>query len=326
MPKTKLLVISAPDEHLVRCLEPLRDALDVHLTGDQAEAESLASSAEVILLPGAAPKIVRLPEVWQQARSVRWVHSLAAGVEKVLFPALVASDVPLTNARGVYRRSLAEFAVLGVLYHYKKVRRLVECQRQSKWDQFTVRFMNERVMGVVGYGETGRECALLAHGLGMKIHALRRNSAKSANDPLLERIFEPQALQEMLAGIDVLLCAAPLTAETHHMISDAQFAVMKPTAIVINVGRGPVMDEAALIRALSEQRLAAASLDVFEVEPLPQSSPLWAMENVLISPHCTDWTEDPDALDLTMRLFIENFRRYQKGEPLANIVDKSAGY
>ena len=110
------------------------------------------------------------------------------------------------------------------------------------------------------------------------------------------------------------------------MISDAQFQVMKPDAIVINVGRGPVIDEAALVRALQNQQVAGAALDVFEEEPLPASSPLWDMENVLISPHCTDRTEDPDWLDLSMQFFVENFRRYQKGEALENVVDKKAGY
>jgi phosphoglycerate dehydrogenase-like enzyme len=130
----------------------------------------------------------------------------------------------------------------------------------------------------------------------------------------------------MLGEIDVLLCSAPLTPETQHMISDAEFACMKPSALVINVGRGPVIDEAALVRALQERRIAGASLDVFEVEPLPESSPLWNMANVLISPHCTDRTVDPDWLDLSMRFFVENFHRYLAGKPLENLVDKHAGY
>ena len=111
----------------------------------------------------------------------------------------------------------------------------------------------------------------------------------------------------MLSGIDVLLCAAPLTADTRHLISHAQFAVLKPTAILINLGRGAVVDEAALVTALQNRRLRGAALDVFEQEPLPEHSPLWGMENVLISPHCTDWTEQPTALELTMQCFIENF-------------------
>jgi phosphoglycerate dehydrogenase-like enzyme len=269
---------------------------------------------------------VNFQDVWPYLKSVRWVHSLSAGVEKVLFPELIESPVPLTNARGVFKRSLAEFAVLGMLYHYKKVRQLIESQRQHKWDDFKVRFTHDRIMGVVGYGEIGRECALLAKGLGVKIHAVRRNPEKSANDSIVERVFKPEELHAMLAEIDVLVCAAPLTPETHHMISDAQFQVMKPSALVMNVGRGPVIDEAALIRALQNKQIAGAALDVFEHEPLAADSPLWDMQNVLISPHCTDRTEDPDWLDLSMQLFVENFYRFNKGEALENLVDKKAGY
>ena len=130
----------------------------------------------------------------------------------------------------------------------------------------------------------------------------------------------------MLSGIDVLLCAAPLTSETHHLIGQAQFEALKSGAILINLGRGPVVDEAALIGALQSGRLLGASLDVFEQEPLPANSPLWAMENVLISPHCTDWTEQPAALELTLRFFLENLQRYRRREPLQHVVDKRAGY
>jgi phosphoglycerate dehydrogenase-like enzyme len=325
MSKTKLLVISPPDEHVVRNLESLRALSEVSISNDQSEVERLARTAEVMVISGAG-KALNLPRIWQEAKSTRWVHSLSAGVEKLLFPAFIESNVPLTNARGVYKRSLAEFTLLGIMYHYKRVRVMLDNQLQRKWAQFHVQFTTGRVMGIVGYGETGRECALLAKAVGMTIHALRRNPNKSDNDPLVDRIFGPQQLHQMLSGIDVLVCAAPLTAESRHMISHAQFDALKPNAIVINLGRGPVIDESALITALQNGKLLGASLDVFEQEPLPEQSPLWGMDNVLISPHCTDWTLQPPADELTMRLFIENFHRYQRGEPLENIVDKRAGY
>ncbi len=304
----------------------MRSRAEISISNDEQELERLAADAEVILYSGLTGKAVSFPEIWKHTKALRWVHSLSAGVEKVLFPELLESDVPLTNARGVFKRSLAEFAVLGMLFHYKEGRRLVENQRQHKWDNFYVKFVNERIMGVVGYGEIGRECALLAKALGMRIYALRRNHGKSEGDPIVDRAFKLDELPEMLAEIDVLLCAAPLTPETHHMIGDAQFAAMRPDAFVMNVGRGPVIDEAALVRALQEKKIAGAALDVFEKEPLPEASPLWNMENVLISPHCTDRTIDPDWLDLSMRLFVDNFNRYEKGEPLLNVVDKKAGY
>ena len=178
----------------------------------------------------------------------------------------------------------------------------------------------------MGYGEIGRECALLAKPLGVKIYAVRRNPSRSANDPLLDKIFASAEISKMLGEIDVLVAAAPLTPETKHMVGESAFRAMKPSAIVINVGRGPVVDEEALVRALAEKRLGGAALDVFETEPLSVDSPLWDMENVLISPHCTDRTTHPDWLDLSMQCFIDNFHRYVKGQPLENIVDKKAGY
>jgi phosphoglycerate dehydrogenase-like enzyme len=323
--KTRVVVISAPDHRAMRYLAPLEDVAEITVSADLAELAKVLPAAEVVVF-GLAYKPLDLAAAWNHASSVRWVHSLSTGVEGVLFPALVRSSVPLTNARGVFKRSLAEFAVMGMLFHFKKVRRLIENQRAHQWHDFNVTLLEDRVMGVVGYGEIGRECAVLGSALGMKIQALRRNPERSAGDPVLDRIFRPEELHLMLSGIDVLVCAAPLTRETRHLLADREFEAMKPNAIVINVGRGPVIDEAALIRALANRRIAGAALDVFEQEPLPHDSPLWGMENVLISPHSADHTVDPDWVQLTMRCFVANFHRYRSGQALENLVDKRAGY
>jgi phosphoglycerate dehydrogenase-like enzyme len=226
----------------------------------------------------------------------------------------------------VFKRSLAEFAVLGVLFFYKRVRRLLASQAAHYWDDFNVDLMDGKVAGIVGYGEIGRECALHLKSLGMKIYATRRRPEKSKGDPVLDRSFAPDQLRSMLGECDVVVAAAPHTPETHHMLSDAEFAGMEPTAIVINVGRGPVIDEAALIGALQSGKLGGAALDVFENEPLPADSPLWDLDNVLISPHCTDRTQNPDWLDLSAQFFLRNFEHYLKHEELENVVDKHAGY
>ena len=319
------MVISQPDQRALRLLAPLENVAEISFSADPDELAKLLPGAEVAVF-GLSYKPLDLAAAWKHARGVRWAHSLSAGVEGILFPALVRSSVPLTNARGVFKRSLAEFAVLGVLFHYKSVRRLVENQRAHQWLDHGVTLMADRVMGVVGYGAIGRECATLGSALGMKIHALRRHPERSAGDALLARIFEPGELHAMLAGIDVLVCAVPLTRDTHHLIGEREFEAMKPNAIVINVGRGPVIDESALIRALINRRIAGAALDVFEREPLSGDSPLWGMENVLISPHSADHTVDPDWLELTMSFFVENFHRYRSGQALQNVVDKRAGY
>lgn len=326
MPKPKLLVVCPPDHYVLRNLKELHDSAEIYVGNDTETLAEHAPKAEIILYSGLTGKTVDFPEVWRHAREVKWVHSLSAGVEKLLFPELIESPVPVTNAKGVFKRSLAEFAVLGMLYFYKHVRRMVDNQRAHKWDDFRVDWLPGKVMGVIGYGEIGRECALLAKALGVRIYAARRKPALSEQDPILDRIYSADRISEFLHELDVLLLAAPLTAETRHMISDSALAAMKPSAIVINVGRGPVLDESALMRALQSKKIAGAALDVFETEPLPASSPLWDMENVLLSPHCTDRTNDPDWLDLAMQPFLENFGHFLKGEPLINVVDKKAGY
>ncbi len=326
MHKPNVLVVCPPGHYILRNLAPLSERAHIWVGNDTEALAQHAPEAEIILYSGLTGQSVNFEAVWRHASNVKWIQSLSAGVEKVLIPELVASDVPLTNARGVFKRSLADFAIFGILFHYKKGRRLVENQQAHKWDDFSVGWMPDKIMGVVGYGEIGRECALLAHALGMKVYATRRRPDQSGGDPILDRIFPTDALHEMLKEADVVLAAAPLTNETRHMLSDPEFSAMKPSAIVINVGRGPVIDEAALIRALQEQNIAGAALDVFEEEPLPADNPLWDMKNVLISPHCTDRTDDPDWLDLSMRVFVDNFERYVRGEPLLNVVDKKAGY
>jgi len=326
MHKPNVLVVCPPDHYVLRNLVAIHERANVWVGNDTQALDKRAADAEIILFSGLTGLTVDFAEVWKHARNVKWIHSLSAGVEKVLVAGFVDSSVPLTNAKGVFKRSLAEFAILGILYHYKRARLLVENQRAHRWDDFKVEWLPGKVMGVVGYGEIGRECALLAHALGMRIHAARRKPEQSENDPILDRIFSTDDLLQMLAEVDVLVAAAPLTPATKHMLSTREFAAMKPSALVINVGRGPVIDEAALIAALQQKQIAGAALDVFEKEPLPPESPLWDMENVLISPHCTDRTGEPDWLDLAMKAFIDNFDRYVKGESLVNVVDKKAGY
>ncbi len=326
MHKPNVLVVCPPGHYILRNLASIREQACVWIGNDTVALAEHAPEAEIILYSSLTGQSVDFREVWRHAESVKWIQSLAAGVENLLLPELVESPVIVTNARGVFKRSLADFAIFGILFQYKRGRRLIESQRAHRWDEFRVDWLPGKIMGVVGYGEIGRECALLAHALGMKIYATRRNPQNSTGDPILDRIFPSESLHEMLREVDVLVAAAPLTKETRHMISTPEFSVMKPSSMVINVGRGPVIDQQALIRALQDKKIRAAALDVYETEPLPSDNPLWDMENVLLSPHCTDRTENPDWLDLTMQVFLDNFERYQKGQPLLNVVDKTAGY
>jgi phosphoglycerate dehydrogenase-like enzyme len=322
MTKPVILVECPPGDYYLRNLEPIRDRADFRIGIEHGFLRDNAPEADAMLTVGM--RNTALPKIWPLAKKLRWIHSMSAGVEQVLFPALVESDIPLTNARGVFKRSLAEFALLGMLWFAKCGPRLIEQKQAHKWETFLVDWLPERNVAIVGFGEIGRECALLAKAMGARILATRRRP--ELTDSLIDKAYPLSGLHEMLREADYVILAAPNTPETRHMISEREFAAMKESAVVINVGRGIVVDEAALVRALSEKRIAGAALDVFEVEPLNANSPLWDMRNVLISPHCTDRTRDPDWLDLAMRRFVSNFHRFVEGKPLEFLVDKKAGY
>jgi len=257
--------------------------------------------------------------------NLRWVHSRSVGLERSLFPELVASPVLLTNGSGVFSASLGEFALAAILYFAKDLRRMIRNQTAGVWEAFDVMPVTGNTVGIIGYGDIGRAIAARVRPLGMTILALKRHALPmSGTDPLVEQTYSPEHRIEMLSRCDYVVVAAPLTSETRGMIGGPEFAAMKPTAVAINVGRGPVINEEALISALSNGRIRGAALDVFDQEPLPQGHPFYKLENVLLSPHCADHT--PDWLDNAMRFFIEQFRRFQKGEPLLNVVDKKLGY
>ena len=216
-----------------------------------------------------------------KAPHVKWVHSRAAGLDTVLFPELVESDVPLTNGSGVFSDSLGEFALAAILYFAKDFRRMIRNQEAGRWEPFEVEEIAGQTLGIIGYGSIGRAAATRCKALGMNICALRNRSTHT--DPIIDRYFDKSEMLSMIGICDFVLAATPLTPETHHMISDAAFAAMKPTSVFINIGRGPVVDQAALVRALQQSKIKGAALDVFEVEPIPDGDPVYKLPNLLLS-------------------------------------------
>jgi phosphoglycerate dehydrogenase-like enzyme len=265
-----------------------------------------------------------LRALWPRLRRLEWVHAMSAGVEGVLFPELADSPVPLTNARGVFRRPLAEFAVAAVLHFAKDLRRMVAAQQAGRWDPFEVEEVEGKVLGIVGYGETGRAAAERARALGMRVLAVRRRPEQCAGDALVEECHPPARIGELLARSDYVLVAAPLTPETRGLIGAAELACLKPTAVLINVGRGPVVVEAALVDALAGRRIRGAALDVFDREPLREGHAFYGLDNVLLSPHCADHT--PGWMDDMVRFYLRNCGNFVAGRPLENVVDKRHGY
>jgi phosphoglycerate dehydrogenase-like enzyme len=323
MSKHIILITSKGTGPKPEYIEQLRQHAKV-IVGNSREAFANAAPEATVMLNWSALRELNRA-VFLMAPKLAWVHSRNAGLDSFLFPELVESPVTLTNGSGVFSPPLGEFALAAMLYFAKDFRRMIRNQVAAKWEPFDVLRLAGQTVGIVGYGDIGREVAWRAKAMGMRVLALKRHLPPPGIDlGPIEKMYPPSELREMIAICDYVVVAAPLTAETHHMIAEPEFAAMKPDAVIINVGRGPVIDEAAMVQALAQGKIKGAGLDVFEHEPLPAESPLYKMENVLVSPHCADNT--PDWLDNAMKFFIAQFEHFQKGEPLQNIVDKHLGY
>ncbi|MGB6724776.1 MAG: D-2-hydroxyacid dehydrogenase [Terracidiphilus sp.] len=312
-----VLVLSEESDPQLAMLGAIR-----HVTGATFEDVAAAvDDAEAILHWSGSRETLR--KVFLASRKVRWVHSRNAGLDNLLFPELIDSPVSLTNGSGVFSQSLGEFALAAILYFAKDFPRMLRNQRSQRWEQFDVDEISGQTVGIVGYGDIGRAVATRVKAMGMKVLALKRHPPVEG-DTLIDRFYQPDQLGEMLSACDYVVVAAPLTAETRHMISNAEFAAMKSSAVAINVGRGPVVDQAALVRALTGKQIRGAGLDVFEHEPIPPGDPIWSFDNVLISPHTADRTST--WLNQAMQFFIEQYERFRNGQPLKNVVNKQLGY
>jgi phosphoglycerate dehydrogenase-like enzyme len=294
------------------------------VVGSTAEAFH-AAAAQATVLFNWSGSLELFRNVFVMCPQLQWVHSRSVGLERTLFPELITSSVPLTNGTGVFSPSLGEFTLAAILYFAKDFRRMIRNQTAGVWEPFDVTPVSGQIVGIVGYGDIGRAIAARVRPLGMSVLAVKRHASNSgAADPLVEMTYTPGHRIEMISRCDYVVVAAPLTAETRGMIGTPEFAAMKSTAVVINVGRGPIIDEQAMLNALRTSQIKGAALDVFDQEPLPQGHPFYKLENVLLSPHCADHT--PEWLDDAMELFIAQYERFRKGEPLLNVVNKKLGY
>ncbi len=322
MEEITVVVLGEPAEPTLQRLYGLGPGVKVKIAKKAADLEPELADARVLYSWGGAKS--ELAHVLAHAPKLEWIQTRSAGLDSTLFPELIQSPVILTNGKGTFSQSLGEFALTGALYFAKDLPRMLKSKAEKRWDVFDVRELSKQTIGIVGHGDIGRAIAWRAKAMGMRVLALRRDTAPRAGDEHVDRVFATAQILEMLSECDYVAVAAPLTAYTRHLVSTAEFSAMKPEAVVINVGRGPVIDETALVEALQSKKIRGAALDVFEVEPLPSASPLWDMPNVLISAHTADHTADwlPDAANF----FLEQFDRWRKGEPLKNVVDKHAGY
>jgi phosphoglycerate dehydrogenase-like enzyme len=260
---------------------------------------------------------------------LRWVQVPAAGVTHLLSPEVIASPIVLTSARGVRARAMAEH-VLGVtLALARQLHTAIRRQAAHEWalDELetggAIRTLYGRRMGIVGLGAIGAEVARAAGAFGMRVSAVRKHADKPV-PPGVEEVFPPDRLHDLLAKSDVVVLSAASTPETRHLIESSALTAMKRGALLVNVGRGRLVDDEALIKALRDGRAGGAALDVFTREPLDPASPYWDLPNVIITPHISGAMED--YWTPLVALFAENLRRFEAGQPLLNVVDKAAGY
>ncbi len=280
------------------------------------------------------------PNALELAPGLRWLQLHSAGANHILDHPIIKSDVAITTVSGIHATPIAEYVFASILAFRWQVPQWTQCQRDAKWpsnrwDLYARPELRGSTLGILGYGSIGREVGRLGKAFGMRVLALRRSpgqaekgyAVKRTGDPegaIPERFFLPAELHEMLPECDYVVISLPLTPETRHFIGEAELKAMKPSAYLVNIARGPIVDEQALVRALRDGWIAGAGLDVFEREPLPDDSPLWTMENALISPHVAGFTPRYD--ERAIALFAENLDRYLSGQPLLNLVDKVKGY
>jgi phosphoglycerate dehydrogenase-like enzyme len=290
-----------------------------------AESRRAIADAEIYLgfgMPNA---------LWSAATRLCWIHSASAGVASLLFPAMLASDVALTNSAGIYGEPIAEHVLAGVLFFLRSFDVAGALQRRAEWNSAIfgtgaapIREVSECRVLVVGAGGIGTGVARRFSALGATVTGIRRNPDRGT-PPGFHRVTGPAALDAELPSADVLVLAAPLTPETRTLLTRERLALLPPGAIVSNIGRGALVDERALAAALLSGRLRGAALDVFEREPLASDSPLWHLPQVLHTPHVAGVS--PRLFwDRLSALFLDNWTRYRAGDPLRNLVDKHAGY
>ena len=317
---TKLVILGAGADSPPPGMDAVLQTAPVRFAEDGAALERE--------IPGARTLFVwdfrsgELERAWHAADSLEWVHVAGAGVDAVLFEELIESEVVLTNSRGVFDRSIAEYVIGTMLMFAKDFRATIEHQREKRWVHRETETLQGKRLLVVGAGPIGREVARLAKPLGMRAEGVARTTREADDD--FERVISDEEIDEALPEADYVVVAAPLTERTRGMFDAKRFAGMRPGARFVNVGRGPIVDEAALADALREGRISGAALDVFQNEPLPEDNPLWDDTRVFVSPHMSgDFVGWLDALG---ELFAENYGRYSRGESLLNVVDKRRGY
>lgn len=333
-----ILLPQTPPAPLFAALPKSDERVHILLIPIEADIEAVDVSSITAILWVPPSPAARLTALFDRvgAEQLRWIHALSTGVDHLgefLASRLVPTAVPLTNGRGAFSSSLAEYAVAACLQHNKEFVRCAGNRLEKRWDKFTMGTLRGRTMGFVGFGDIAKETAKLAAPFGMRLIALRRHPQKAAAEqqlltpgaaPLLEATYGSEDAATFYAQCDFVVCSLPLTPETRKLIGRAAFGAMKSSTYFVSLGRGAVIDEEALYEALQGGKLAGAACDVFTTEPLPVESPLWTCENLLLTAHNADLTED--YFELALAKWRQNLDACLEGKPWVTPVDVALGY
>jgi phosphoglycerate dehydrogenase-like enzyme len=328
--KINVLVMSAIGSDCLRLISdasPLVNIIDVSgLFRDELKGDIVARDKLSDLLAGAEVIFgLRLPQgVLSRSPDLKWIQVMSAGVEHFLDADMLDSQVKLTNVSGIHATPMGEFVIGLMLMFVKKSPVCLDLKQRKKWERLSPGVLNSKTVGIIGLGSIGKEVARLSKAFNMKIIATSRSARENTRARNVDIMVPSHQLDSLLQESDFVVLTVPFTSETRKMIGEPELKQMKSTAYLINIARGGIIDEPALIKALEQRWIAGAGLDVFSVEPLPLDSPLWKMPEVIISPHIAGIR--PDYALAATGLFIDNLRRYLNGVRLKNIVDKKRGY
>ncbi len=313
-------VLTAPGEPEPPGVDAIRARAEVRFASDEQSLRETLPGTQVMMVTDFRTEA--LEAAWGEADRLEWIHATSAGVDALMFPGLIEGPVTVTNARGIFDRSIAEYVLCTMLMFNKDFPNSLRLQREHRWKhRDTERSEGQQVL-VVGAGSIGRQIAKLAAAVGMIPHGVARRAR--SDDPDFAAVHSNDQLMDQLGKADFVVIAAPLTPQTEGLFDRRAFEAMKPSARLINIGRGPIVKTDDLVKALEKGTIAGAGLDVFEEEPLPEDHPLWDMENVIMTAHMAG-----DFIGWRRALtdqFLENFDRWLAGDELFNQVDKSLGY
>jgi len=258
-----------------------------------------------------------------RAPKLKWVQSVSAGIDTFLIPEYLNRDIILTGTSGIHSAAIGEFILTTMLMFAKKAPHCFEMKQRKEWQEFTPGVLHGKTVGIIGLGDIGQEVARLSQAFGMKVIAIRR-SIRTGHARNVDILYSSDQLQKLLSESDFIVLCLPLTPETNKLIGAKELRMMKPTAYIINISRGPIIDEPALIKALEKNKIAGAGLDVFAMEPLLQDNTLWTLTNVIYSPHIAGWMED--YAERSAAVFCANLKRYLEGKKMLNVFNKKRGY